>query len=182
MPTEYMDRPCSRQYLPAVAHTAWNQVLLASFDGNPLPINQQCVAALHNQHVLMKVMDMLCGTCGLSASPKRHLAFIGSVEDISFDTGSRLIRSGDPVRGIPHELRKSVHAGACYRKAVVAGFCLAVITIYHQLALTFQPGKSPILYKLYAPFDADHYAAPDLASANPWRFGFDPDRQGGSVA
>lgn len=31
-------------------------------------------------------------------------------------------------------------------------------------------------------FDADRYAAPDLASANAWRFGFDPDRQGGSVA
>src|SRR4029077_14933303 len=35
---------------------------------------------------------------------------------------------------------------------------------------------------LYAPFDADRYAAPELASANAWRFGFDPDRQGGSVA
>src|SRR5262249_12823488 len=34
---------------------------------------------------------------------------------------------------------------------------------------------------LYAPFDADHYAAPDFASTNTWRFGFDPDRQGGSV-
>jgi hypothetical protein len=71
------------------------------------------------------------------------------------------------VGGILHELRKCVHAGACYRKAVVTRFWLAVITISHQLALTFEPGKSPILYKLYAPFDADHYAAPDLASANP---------------
>jgi hypothetical protein len=34
----------------------------------------------------------------------------------------------------------------------------------------------------YAPFDADRYAAPDLAAANAWRFGFDPDRQGGNVA
>ena len=41
--------------------------------------------------------------------------------------------------------------------------------------LQFQRSRS------YAPFDADRYAAPYLASADAERFGFDPDRQGGSV-
>ena len=43
---------------------------------------------------------------------------IGSTEDKSFYTGGCLIRPDDPVRRVLHELRKSVHAGACYRKAL----------------------------------------------------------------
>src|SRR5580700_4093503 len=61
-------------------------------------------------------MYVLGGSCGLGACPKCHLALIGSVEDISFDTGSCLIRLCNSVRRILHELRKSVHAGASYRK------------------------------------------------------------------
>jgi hypothetical protein len=34
----------------------------------------------------------------------------------------------------------------------------------------------------YAPFDADRHAAPGLASANSWRFGFYSDGQGRCVA
>jgi hypothetical protein len=49
MTSEGMDCSCSFHDLATVRYTAWNQVLLASIDGNPLPINQQCVAALHNQ-------------------------------------------------------------------------------------------------------------------------------------
>src|SRR5262249_55221496 len=122
MTSEGMNCPRSCYHLAAVRHTARNQVLLTSLDGDALSINQQCVATLHNQHVLIKLMDMLCVGCGLRASPKRHLTFIDSVDDISFDTGSRLIRPNDPVRGVAHELREAVHAGASYRKAVVAGF------------------------------------------------------------
>ena len=61
-------------------------------------------------------MYVLRGRCGLGARPKCHLALIGSVEDVSFDTGSCLIRLRNSVRGILHELRKGVHAGASYRK------------------------------------------------------------------
>jgi len=45
------------------------------------------------------------------------------------------------------------------------------------------PGRSATIpaWALYASFDADRYAAADLASADAWGFGFDPDRQGGSV-
>jgi hypothetical protein len=89
--SEGMDCPCSRHHLATVRHTARNQILLASFDRNAPSINQQCVTALHNQHVLIKFMDMLCGSCSLSASPKRHLAFVGSVKHVSFDTGRCLI-------------------------------------------------------------------------------------------
>jgi hypothetical protein len=141
MTSEGMNCPRSCYYLAAVRHTARNQKLLTSLDGDAFSINQQCVATLHNQHVLIKFMEMLCGSCGLSASPKRHLAPIGSVEDVSFDTGGRLIRPNDPVRGVPHELRKAVHAGACYRKAAVAVFRSQVITIYHQTASHFSTGQ-----------------------------------------
>src|SRR5215470_6466494 len=116
MTSEGMNCPRSCYYLAAVRHTARNQSFLTSLDGDALSINQQCVASLHNQHVLIKFMDMLCGSCGLSASPKCHLAFVGSIEDISFDTGGCLIRPDDPVRGVPHELREGVHGGACYSK------------------------------------------------------------------
>ena len=113
--SEGMDCPCSRQNLATVRHTARNQILLASFDRNAPAVNQQCVAALHNQHVLIEIMDMLGGSCGLSACPERHLALIRSVEHISFNAGSRPILPGDPVRGVPHELWEGIHAGACYR-------------------------------------------------------------------
>ena len=114
MTSEGMDCPRSCYYLSTVRYTARNQVFLTSFDKNASAINQQRVATLHHQHVLIEFMDVFSGGCGLIARPKRHLASVGSVEDVSFDTRSRLIRPNDPVRGVPHELREAVHAGACY--------------------------------------------------------------------
>jgi len=114
MTSERMDRPCSRYHLAAVRHTTRNKVLVASFDRDAPSINQQRIATLHNQHVLIEFMDMLSGRCGLSASPKCHLTLIGTVKNIPFNTGGCLTRPGDPVRGIPHELRKCVHAGEFY--------------------------------------------------------------------
>jgi RimJ/RimL family protein N-acetyltransferase len=92
-------------------------------------------------------MYVLGGRCGLGACPKCHLAFIGSVKHISFDTGSCLIRPSDTVRGVPHELRKGIHAGACYRNERVVEFLLRGHHYNSQLALTFQLDKSS-LYKL----------------------------------
>ena len=116
MTSEGMNRPCSRHYLATVRHTARYQVLLASRNSNASSINEQCVTALNNQHVLIEFMDMLCGSRGLSASPVRHLALIGTIKYISLDARSCLIRPSDPIRGVPHELREAVHAGASYRK------------------------------------------------------------------
>src|SRR5215468_5775123 len=78
--SERMDGSCSRQNLATMRHTARNHVLLASFDRDALSVNQQRIATLHNQHVLIEFMDMLCGRCGLSTSPKRPLAMISSLE------------------------------------------------------------------------------------------------------
>jgi len=111
-----MNRPRSRHYLTTVWNTTRNQILLASFDRDALSINPQRIATLNHQHVFIEFMDVLGGSCGLSARPKDHLALLGSVEDISFDTGRCLTRPGDPVRGVPHELRKGIHAGVWYRK------------------------------------------------------------------
>ena len=116
MSTEHMDCPRSCHYLPVVAYSMRNQILLTSFDRDALSSNQQSVATLHHDHVFIEFMYVLGGSCGLAARPKCHLALIGSVEDVPFDTGSCLIRLSDSVRGILHELRKGVHAGAYYRK------------------------------------------------------------------
>jgi hypothetical protein len=43
-----------------------------------------------------------------------------SVKHISFDTGSGLIRPGNTVRRVFHEVRKCVHAGEFYTIAEVA--------------------------------------------------------------
>jgi hypothetical protein len=105
-----MNCPRSSHYLAAVPHAARNQILFASFNRDALSINQQCVATLHNYHVFIEFMNVFCGCCGLIARPKRHLASIGTVEDVPFDTRSCLIRPGDSVCGVRHELRKGVHA------------------------------------------------------------------------
>ena len=60
MTSERMDCSRSCHDLTTVWYAARNQVLLASSDRDALSINQQCMAALHNQHVLIKFMDMLC--------------------------------------------------------------------------------------------------------------------------
>jgi hypothetical protein len=86
MPAEHMDCPSSRRYLPAVAHTTRNQILLTSFDRDALSSNQQRIATLHHQHVFIEFMYVLGGSRGLCACPKCHLTVIGSVEDVSFDT------------------------------------------------------------------------------------------------
>ena len=77
MSTEYMDCPRSRHYLPAVVHPTRNQILVTSFDKDSLSSNQQ----------------------RMGACPKCHLAFIGSVEHVSLDAGSCLIRLRNSVRG-----------------------------------------------------------------------------------
>ena len=62
MTSKGMNCPCSRHNLAAVRHTARNQKLFTNVDGDALSINQHCVATLHNQHVLIKFMDVLCGS------------------------------------------------------------------------------------------------------------------------
>jgi hypothetical protein len=61
MTSEGMDCSCSCHDLATVRYAGSNEVLLASFDGNPVPINPQCVAApirppcIHRNHVRARV-------------------------------------------------------------------------------------------------------------------------------
>jgi hypothetical protein len=59
MTSEGMDCSCSCHDLATVRYAGSNEVLLASFDGNPVPINQQCVAALYDHHVFIEFMYVL---------------------------------------------------------------------------------------------------------------------------
>lgn len=47
--------------------------------------------------------------CRLAAHPKRHLATVRSVKNVSLDAGSGLTGRGNPVRSRFHELRKIDH-------------------------------------------------------------------------
>jgi hypothetical protein len=49
-----------------------------------LTINDRRVAASHNDHVFVVVAYMRCGNHRLAASPKRHLADVGPVKDVTF--------------------------------------------------------------------------------------------------
>jgi hypothetical protein len=106
---EGVNRPRSGDYFTTVPYTPCNEILLARPYWNPLALDEERVAALHNQHVFVILMHMLVGHRVFGASPKRHLASVFSIEDVTFNAPRRLIRAGDPVRWMFHELWKGVH-------------------------------------------------------------------------
>jgi hypothetical protein len=93
----------------AMPHAAWNRILLTGPDRNPLPIDDQGIAAPHNQHVFVISVDMLRRSRSLAAGPKRHLAPACAAEDITLNAGSRLTGPGDPVCRLLHKIREIVH-------------------------------------------------------------------------
>jgi hypothetical protein len=57
---------------------------------------------------------MFHGGSVLGTRPERHLASIGSIEDVALDAGSGLIELSNLVRWVFHESGKVVHgAGHC---------------------------------------------------------------------
>jgi hypothetical protein len=75
-----VNRSCSSHNLPAVPYPARNDIFLPSIDGYALALDQQGIATLHHQHVLIEFVNVLRGSGGLGTSPKCHLAFSGSIE------------------------------------------------------------------------------------------------------
>jgi len=56
-------------------------------------------------------MHVLGGNRVFGTCPKRHLASIISIENVTFNAGCRLIRTGNSVGGVRHELGEGIHGG-----------------------------------------------------------------------
>src|SRR5215469_1124981 len=110
MASECVDRSGPRHNLTTVRGAPWDDVFLPSFYLDPLPVDDQRIATLHNYHVFVIIVDMFRRGRSLSTCPERHLCSVGSVEHITLHTWSGLTGSGNLVRGMPHEFRKLVHA------------------------------------------------------------------------
>jgi hypothetical protein len=91
MAAECVDGPRSSRDFTAVHHAARDYEFFARIHRNAFPINDQGVTSLDNDHVFVEIVDVRRRGCGFVACPKRHLAGVGSVEDVTFDPGSRLL-------------------------------------------------------------------------------------------
>src|SRR5262245_30193179 len=73
--------------LAAVRCSLGDEVLVASVQCNALAIDNQRVTSLHNDHVLVVIMDVGSRWRGLTTSPKCHLDTVSPVENVSLDSG-----------------------------------------------------------------------------------------------
>ena len=117
MASEGVNRSGPSHNFTTVPLTLRDEVFLSSHYGSPRPVDDQRVAALDNDHVLVICVYMFRGGSVLSTRPERHLASIGSIEDVALDAGSGLIELSNLVRWVFHE------SGKIYR-AMPANDCL----------------------------------------------------------
>jgi len=80
-----------------------------AFKRNPLFINDQRVATLHDEHVFVIIMHMLGGDCVFRTRPKRHLASVFPIEDVTLNSRRRVIRTRNSVSRMFHELGEDIH-------------------------------------------------------------------------
>src|SRR6266498_5464332 len=71
-----------------------DEVLLSGLQRNPLPVNDQGIAALDHDHVFVVVVGVRCGSRSFTAGPKRHLAAICPIEYVTLDSWGGLIGVG----------------------------------------------------------------------------------------
>src|SRR5215831_8899897 len=109
MTSERVDGSGSSHNFTAVRGTARDKVFLSSPHRDPLPANDQRVAALHHQNVFVVVMDMLGRRRILSAGPECHLTSISSIEHVALNSRSSLTGGGNLVGRMFHEFRKVIH-------------------------------------------------------------------------
>src|SRR5271165_6720648 len=75
----------------AMRHSPRDEVFVSGAERNALPIDNQCVASLHHDHVFVEFVRVGRGGSGLAARPKCHLAPAGAVEHVALDSRRRLI-------------------------------------------------------------------------------------------
>lgn len=90
-------------------NAAGNKIFLSSAQANPLPINDECVASLYDNHVFIEVVYVRAGVRSFSACPEGHLAPINAVKDVALNARCSLIGTRDPVRRMLHEVGEFAH-------------------------------------------------------------------------
>src|SRR5437667_350284 len=76
----------SSQNFAAMQYTAGDEVLFSGVHGDPLPVDDQRVAAWRHEHVFVVVVSMRRGCRGFTAGPERQLAPVRPVEYVAFDS------------------------------------------------------------------------------------------------
>jgi len=109
MAAKCVDRSGSSLHFATVLDASRDDVFFPGPDRNSLAIDDQGIAALHNDHVFVVIVGVGRGCGGLRAAPKRHLASVRSVEDKTLNAWSRLIGFRDFVGGMLHEFWKIFH-------------------------------------------------------------------------
>ena len=119
--TKCVDGSSSSKNFSTMRHSTSDEIFLARSHWYAFPIDDQCVASLHNNHVFVVIMGVRCGFCSVAAGPKCHLTTIFSVKNITLNSSSRLMGPRYPVCRMFHELGKIVHnAHSVTRKQAVA--------------------------------------------------------------
>jgi transposase len=109
MAAKCVDRSGSGKNFAALRHTLRDEIFLSGFDRNPFSIDDQRLAALHNKHVLVVIVDLRRRGRGFAAIPERHRASVCAVEDVTLNARGRLAGTRDPVGRIFHECREIHH-------------------------------------------------------------------------
>ena len=104
-----MDRSGPGENFTTVRNAVRNEVFFAGPYWNSLAIDDQGIAALHNDYVFVVIVSVCRRCCSFTASPKCHLAPVFSVEDVTLNARSRLIGLRDPVGRMFHEFGEIVH-------------------------------------------------------------------------
>jgi len=109
--SESVYRARSRKDLAAVQDAFRYHVFSSGIQRNVQTIDDEGIATLHYDHVLVELMRMRGGRRCLTARPKRHLAPVRPIENVSFDSRCCIVRGRDPVCRVLHEHREIIHDG-----------------------------------------------------------------------
>jgi len=109
--SESVYRASSREDFAAVQDAFRYQLFSSGIQRNVQSIDDEGIATLHDDHVLVELMRMRGRRRCLTAGPKRHLAPVRSVENVSFHSGCCIVRGRDPVCRVLHEHREIIHDG-----------------------------------------------------------------------
>jgi hypothetical protein len=95
--------------LTTVPESLRNEIFLPGSNRNALASDDERIATLDDYHVFVIVMHMWFGHCGFTTGPERYLTTIDSVNDVAFNSRSRLTTDCDPICGALHEVWEIVH-------------------------------------------------------------------------
>lgn len=63
-----------------------NEVLSSGTYRNAFLIDNQREATLHDVYIFVEIVNLSSGGCGFAACPKRHLAAIHAIEDVTLNS------------------------------------------------------------------------------------------------